>query len=222
VRSPVPVDTPRLATIRIVVQATPRGPDRCANIRRDADRWIDRSLSPAMRTPTVAAALAATIPRFHNDIEALVAIDAPPRPPANCRTPNSYADAARIAGVSGWASDALNEARILSSFRQSSSRPRSTVLGTAPGPIGDPLPRVRLGHQSRVSSVRQITISNPTKGATSRSTTHRAGGPAGGRTPPGRGDLPKPVHEKARSLCPTLPNSPPAQLTPPATASPCS
>jgi hypothetical protein len=191
VRSPVPVDTPRLATIRIVVQATPRGPDRCANIRRDADRWIDRSLSPAMRTPTVAAALAATIPRFHHDIEALVAIDAPPRPPANCRT-------------------------------QSSSRPRSTVLGTAPGPIGDPLPRVRLGHQGRVSSVRQITISNLTKGATSRSTTHRAGGPAGGRTPPGRGDLPKPVHEKARSLCPTLPNSPPAQLTPPATASPCS
>jgi hypothetical protein len=141
VRSPVPVDTPRLATIRIVVQATPRGPDRCANIRRDADRWIDRSLSPAMRTPTVAAALAATIPRFHHDIEALVAIDAPPRPPANCRTPNSYADAARIAGVSGWASDALNETRILSSFRQSSSRPRSTVLGTAPGPIGDPLPQ---------------------------------------------------------------------------------
>ena len=137
-------------------------------------------------------------------------------------SPNPYADAACIAGVSGWASDTLNEARILSSFRQSSSRPRSTSYGRAPGPVGEPLPRVRLGHQGRVSSVCQITISNPTKGATARSTTHRAGGPAGGRTPPGRGDLPKPVHEKARSLRPTLPNLPPAQLTPPAIASPCS
>jgi hypothetical protein len=62
----------------------------------------------------------------------------------------------------------------------------------------------------------QIMILNPRKGATSRSTTDHASGPAGGRTPPGLGDLPKPVCENARSLCMTLPKSPPAQLPPPA------
>jgi hypothetical protein len=97
-------------------------------------------------------------------------------------------------------------------------RPATGLLAGHPGDDSSDqnLYRVRLSHQGRVPSVYQIMILNPKKGATSRSTTHCASGPAGERTPPGLGDLPKPVYEKARSLCCTLPNSPTAQLPPPA------
>jgi hypothetical protein len=61
------------------------GPIGAPSIRRDADRRIDRSPSPAMRARQSQLRLPRRSPGSTMDIEALVAIDVPTWPPAKCR-----------------------------------------------------------------------------------------------------------------------------------------